>query len=44
MKYIWANVFYAQGPVMNRSKSSIPNYAIHLPVPKYPWEFAIYYI
>ena len=33
---------YAQGPVLKRSQSSIPNYVIHSPVPKYQWEFAIY--
>ena len=29
---------YAQGPVLKRSQSSIPNYVIHSPVPKYQWD------
>ena len=29
---------YAQCPVLKRSQSSIPNYVIHSPVPKYQWD------
>ena len=29
---------YAQGPDLKRSQSSIPNYVIHSPVPKYQWD------